>query len=132
MALYTINGDGSLQPLDQDYMPHKTEYNAWKRNLARADPEAYDGIYTHLHQKVIGEEEIITSSWIPGSEWENTVYWPIYQHACPGNIEQSGQFFGLILWHVMSQHSEDWAFGHYKLNDIPIRGLTYFRIQIPS
>ena len=28
------------------------------------------------------------------------------------------------------EHDETWAFGRYELNNVPIAGLTYFRITI--
>ena len=42
----------------------------------------------------------------------------------------AAQFFGLILWNVFRERADEyWAFGRYKKGDIPIAGLTYFRVD---
>ncbi len=38
-------------------------------------------------------------------------------------------FFGLILWQVILEHPDSWSFGRYELGDVPIEGMTYFRIN---
>ena len=80
----------------------------------------------------ISGSEIETSSWIPGSDWSGTVFQPIYEKACNQDESAAAKFFGLILWHVVMEHEEWWSFGRYKLGNIPIDGLTYFRIDKPN
>lgn len=109
-------------------IPHRSDYDRWRGRLT---DEEYQAIYDNLHAR-ISESEIETSSWIPGSDWTGTVFQPIYEKACRYDHEAAAKFFGLIVWHVFMEHDETWSFGRYKLNDIPIEGLTYFRIARPG
>jgi hypothetical protein len=56
------------------------------------------------------------------------VFQPIYEKAWHEDENAAAKFFGLILWHVVMEHEEDWSFGCYQQAGIPIEGLTYFRI----
>ncbi len=109
-------------------IPHKRGYNHWRNRLTDAE---YQAIYDELNSRISGSE-IETSSWIPGRDWSGTVFQPIYEKACQYNEDAAAKFFGLILWHVVMDHEEVWSFGRYRLGDIPIEGLTYFRIDRPD
>ncbi len=76
-----------------------------------------------------GDERIHTSSWMPGSNWEDTVWQPIYMDACQYDEIAAGLCFGLFVWEAFLEHAEVWSFGRYEINGLPIRGLTYFRIE---
>ena len=78
----------------------------------------------------IDTNDIHTSSWIPGSDWSATVFDPIYKKACLQDEEDAGKCFGLFLWVVMMDRPEAWAFGRYEKNQIPIEGLTCFRVNV--
>lgn len=106
------------------YIPHQTSYD-WLRN--RLTEQEFHAIYDELLMKISGKE-VATSSWIPGSNWEDTVYDPLYKVA--GNEEEAGKLFGLIVWVVFLEHPETWSFGRYKKDGIPIRGLTYFKVDV--
>ncbi len=107
-------------------IPHHDSYKTWHDRLA---PEEYQAITDELHSRIDGEE-IKTSSWIPGNDWRGTVFQPIYEKACRHNYDAAARFFGIIVWCVFMEHKEKWGFGKYKLNDIPIKGMTYFRVEI--
>jgi len=81
---------------------------------------------------MISGAEVHTSSWMPGSNWVGTEFQPIWEKACQKNVVSAAKCFGLILWEVMMEHPEAWSFGRYKLNEIPIEGMTYFRIHLPK
>ena len=51
-------------------MPHKSEFEFWMGKLNHND---YEKIVADLTEK-IGKNDVNTSSWIPGSKWEGTVY----------------------------------------------------------
>ena len=119
--LYSI--DDQNKPIRA--IPHRRVYDTYRSRLSQQE---YDAIIKHLNNLVDGDE-IHTSSWIPGSDWTGTVFQPIYEKACRKDFEASARFFGLLLWEVMMEHSEDWSFGRYQANDIPIEGMTYFRIR---
>ena len=109
-------------------IPHRDDYDTWRSRLT---DEEYQAIYDNLHSR-ISDSEIETSSWIPGSDWTGTVFQPIYERACKCDTEAAAKFFGLIVWHVFMEHDKTWAFGKFELNNVPIAGLTYFRITIPE
>ncbi|WP_427113842.1 hypothetical protein [Megasphaera sueciensis] len=108
-------------------MPHNREFNAWRKKLNSID---YDNIKKALI-KQITENDINTSSWMPGSDWTGTVYEAIY-HACGDNVEEAGKFFGLILFDILMDYEGIvWGFGRYEKDGIPIRGMTYFILDNP-
>lgn len=121
--LYSVDNGRKITKI-----PHPHDYNRWHNRLT---DDEYKAIYDELMSRISGSD-IETSSWIPGSDWTGTVFQPIYEKACNQDENASAKFFGLILWHVVMQHEEWWSFGRYKLNDIPIEGLTYFRIAEPN
>ena len=120
--LYSID---TLQPITN--IPHKQEFDIWRSRLS---DEEYNNIVIDLNSR-ISEDEVHTSSWMPGAEWKGTVFNPIYEKACRGDVELSGKCFGLILWIVMMHRDEAWSFGRYEKDGIPIEGMTYFRIHLP-
>lgn len=118
--LYSI--DDTDHPIT--HIPHEADYRAWRARLAN---DAYDAIMQELNSRAEGRE-VETSSWIPGSAWEGTIWYPIYE-ACGRNPNTSGLFFGLLVWKMFMEHDADWSFGRYEKDGIPIKGLTYFRID---
>ncbi len=121
--LYSLESDSYIE-----HIPHKHDYDKWR---SRISDEHYQAIYDELNSRISGSD-IETSSWIPGSDWSGTVFQPIYEDACNFDETAAAKFFGLILWHVVMEHDEVWAFGRYQLGDVPIEGLTYFRIDRPD
>ncbi len=96
--------------------------------LARADFEQIcDALNEYTDDQ--GRGEIATSSWIPGADWRSTPYQPIYE-AVGRDWDLARFFFGLILWRVMMDRPETWAFGRYPRQQGEIIGLTYFRVRI--
>ena len=108
-----------------DSIPHQADYARWRSRLSDAE---YQSIFDELNRRLEGDE-IATSSWIPGADWRGTVFQPIHEIACNHDADKAALFFGLILWDVMMHRRETWAFGRYEKVGIPIRGLTYFRVD---
>jgi hypothetical protein len=108
-------------------IPHRREYDIWRLRLSDAQ---FQAIYDDLHSRVDGSE-IETSSWIPGADWSGTVFEPIYNTACQYDEAAAARFFGLMLWQVIMEHEQVWAFGRYEKDGVPIEGLTYFRLSNP-
>ena len=77
-------------------IPYKSSYDTLKKRLSK---EEFDAITEELNSR-INSKQILTSSWLPGSDWTGTVFYPIYSKACNENVEEAGKFFGLILWVV--------------------------------
>ena len=121
MPLYSL--DDLTNPID--YVPHQREYRIWRNRLS---PAQYRRITKKLNS-MIDSDEVHTSSWMPGHNWIGTVFRPIWDIACRKNEESAAKCFGLILWEVMMARSEDWSFGRFEKDNVPVEGLTYFRIQ---
>ena len=112
-----------------DHVPHPVEYRQWCEALDRVDTLAYRRICDELNTRFNGRE-VDTSSWIPGADWTGTVFQPIYD-ACRWNEVAAAQFFGLLVWQVVIGRDDCWSFGRYEKEGIPIRGMTYFRVDCP-
>jgi hypothetical protein len=115
--LYNIDKD------EQTQVPHRREYDVW---INRLDPQDLQAIRDELNRIIDnslapGNVEVLTSSWIPGSDWTGTPYAPIWD-ACSQNFTHSAMCFGLILWEVMMGRDQAWVF--IKQEDIA--GTRYF------
>ena len=73
-------------------IPHKKDYDIWCDRISKTD---YQTIVDHLYS-LFEASEVQTSSWIPGSDWSDTLFEPIY-HACRRDVNAAAQFYGLIL-----------------------------------
>ena len=116
----------NLDKIKIDWIPHSAQYEIWK---ARLTEDEFKAIVDQLNSQIDGEE-VRTSSWMPGSDWSNTVFQPIYDRACGQHHGEAAKCFGLILWEVMTmRRGEAWSFGRYEKDGIPIEGLSYFRLS---
>jgi hypothetical protein len=106
-------------------IPYQNDYKRWRAKLPDND---YEAVIAELTQRIEGTE-IQTSSWMPGRDWNGTVFDPIYSKACNSDYNEAAQFFGLLLWETFLNHPECWAFGRYELDGVPIQGLTYFKVD---
>lgn len=113
-----------------DNVPHASDYRCWRAELDRTDPGAYTRIHEWLDFRFT-TREVDTSGWIPGADWTGTVFEPIYW-ACGENPEVAGLFFGLLVGQVVMDRDDCWSFGRYEKEGIPIRSMTYFRIDCPD
>lgn len=106
-------------------VPHKREFERWKKNVSVSD---YQKVVETINEK-IDMCEINTAGWMPGSDWDGTVFYPLYT-ACGCNKETAGMFFGLIVFEtLMNRTDKTWGFGRYEKDGIPIRSMTYFEID---
>ena len=105
-------------------IPHLDFYEPRRRRLSH---EQLAAMWDELNRRV-GDDEIHTAAWMPGSNWRNTPFQPIYEVACDSNYEESGRFFGILVWHVVLDRSEAWSFGRYEKDGVPIQSMTYFRV----
>jgi|ERR1035438_4436401 hypothetical protein len=110
-------------------VPYEETYRPLRQALDRIDPQAFDKIHEELTAR-FDEREIDTAGWIPGANWKDTIWWPIYL-AAGEDQEVSAKFFGQIVWQVVMDHPDCWPSGKYELDGIPIRSRTYFRIECP-
>lgn len=113
-----------------DNVSHASDYRHWRAELDRTDPGAYTRIHEWLDSRFT-TREVDTSGWIPGADWTGTVFEPIYW-ACRENPEVAALFFGLLVWQVVMDRDDCWSFGRYEKEGVPIRSMTYFRIDCPD
>ncbi len=85
-------------------------YAIWRSRLS---DDGYDGVIQALNayvDRILAEgKECFTSSFVPGSDWTDTPYQPLY-HACNMSVTQAGWFFRLVLWQVMIDRPDEWYF----------------------
>lgn len=119
--LYSLRSESYLTNV-----PHQLEYDSWR---ALIDADEFSAVYAELHTSA-GITKVLTSSWLPGHDWEGTVFQPIAE-AFPCDPVAAGMFYGLILWKVLLDRDEVWAFDRYEKDGVPIRGMTYFILEDP-
>ena len=107
-------------------IPHRAQYALW---MSRLSPSEIDAIKKEI-RRLIREtgDEIATAGWLPGPDWTDTPFHPIYAKACRSNEDLSGMCFGLMVWVTLMEDDACWCFGHYKLNNLPIKSMTYFKV----
>jgi hypothetical protein len=126
--LVAIKENGRVEEIRRQ--PHEFEFNQWMRRLAPADFQRIcDALNEYIETQ--GGVQIITSSWIPGSDWTGTPFEPICV-AVGGDRELARFFYGLIVWNVMMNRSETWSFGRYPKNNGDVIGMTYFRVEVAA
>lgn len=104
-------------------LPHKKDYDRWIKSLKEEESEA---IFDEIN-RIIDTADVHTAGWMPGSEWEKTPFYPIYEKACKKNAKISGLFFGLLVFKVFMDRHERWIFGRFENNGKPIHSITYFK-----
>jgi hypothetical protein len=70
--LYSIDSTKYIKDV-----PHAADFKRWRGRLSEAE---FSAIADELTDRIDGGE-IHTSSWMPGNNWEGTVFDPIYQKA---------------------------------------------------
>jgi len=124
MPLYTVP---DLKVITR--IPHDRENRPIINRIPRRD---YDKIIEELNRRIDevanSDEELITAGWIPGNNWDGTVWAPI-SVAANGDPQRSGMVFGAIVFEVMMNRPEDWSLGKYQINGRDIGSTTYFRIK---
>ena len=122
MALYSVD-DGSYV----DHIPHRADFERWRKRLT---DEQFKRVRDELLGMIDGSE-IHTAGWMPGNDWTGTPWEPIYTDACDYDEVASGYCFGLFVWVTLQEHPETLGFGRYQKDGVPIRSMTYFRLDNP-
>lgn len=105
-------------------IPHEKDFIKWRGNISDKD---YDAIVDELND-IFDEKDVHTAGWIPGDDWNGTVYQPIFD-ACQKNYTHSALFFGLIVYKTFMDRADTWACGKFELNGKNIGSLTYFKLN---
>ena len=103
---------------------HKDFFDICKSRLNEKEM----GLMVNELNKVVDESiennaDVVVSSFIPGSNWTNTVWDPIYSKACLYHEEHSAQFFGLLVCQVLIDRKEKW----YFIKQDVAKGMIYFK-----
>ena len=105
---------------------YKKFFNVSKSRLS---DDEYQAMIAELNrviqEKLDNKEQVVVSSFIPGSDWSGTVWDPIYTKACGFDFDHSAQFFGLLVCQVLIDRKEIW----YFIKQDVARGMIYFRPQ---
>jgi hypothetical protein len=120
---------GNSEPVKVTKQIHLGLYRQWKQRLSLEDHRRINDALNEYTNKT-GRGEIITTSWIPGTDWTGTAYYPIYE-AVGQDWEMARFFFGLLVWNfMMTERPDFWSFGRYPRKEGEIIGLTYFRVTV--
>ncbi len=102
---------------------HKKFYDNCTSRLTDTEYVAMTDELNNIVQKNIDDKsEIIVAGFIPGSDWSQTVWDPIYTKACGKDEELSAKFFGLLVCQVLIDRKETW----YFLRQDIARSMIYF------
>ncbi len=115
--LYNLNGE------EMTYMPHQEEYDLRRANLSDED---YYRVVDAINDYIDNSNGVFASSFIPGADWTDTPYQPLYL-ACNQSKEQSAMFFGQIVWQVVMDRDDEWLFKPPDMDADGIQGTTYWR-----
>ena len=108
-------------------VPHRSQYDVW---ISRLTPAQIEGIKTEIRRLIREKGDmVVTAGWLPGSNWSNTPFHPIYEFACRFDEVASGKCFGLMVWVTLMEDEAYWGFGRYELNNLPIESMTYFKVH---
>jgi len=103
---------------------HKDFYDNCKSRLSDNEYVAMtDELNKIVKKKRKDKSDIVVSSFIPGSDWSDTVWDPIYTKACGKDEEYSAKFFGLLVCQVLIDREETWFFIKQDI----ARGMIYFK-----
>jgi hypothetical protein len=106
-------------------VPYENEY---RRFMSRMLPAEIAAIKERLNEMIDGTE-IQTAGWMPGKDWGDTPFDPIYQKAARCNEDIAARCFGLMVWEVFMERPETWSSGRFEMDGEPIGSRTYFRVD---
>lgn len=110
-------------------VPFQKQFDTMRSRLSASEFQTIVDRINELIDDAGGE--IATAGWLPGSDWTNTPFQPIYTKAARRNYEVSARFFGQIVWFAIMGRSETWASGRFEKNGVDIGSRTYFRVTVP-
>ena len=109
------------KPVARD--PHSEEFPAWRRNVSDEDYRVMvDAINAYCDR-----QDYFCSSWMPGNDPAIRAAFPPLSVACGGSEEQSGFFFGNIVWRVLCEREDSWCFKPADKKGGDPLGMTYWR-----
>ena len=104
-------------PYEQEYRNFMSQMTAGEITAAKA----------RLDEMIEGTE-IQTAGWMPGKDWTDTPFQPIYEKAARHSEEAAARCFGLMVWEVFMERPEKWTSGRFEKDGEPIGSRTYFQV----
>lgn len=110
-----------------DRIPYSHDFDTLRNRLSR---DEFDAMVARVNE-LIDEAgaEIATAGWLPGSDWTETPFAPIYTKAARGDFDRSAMFFGQLVWYTVMSRPERWGSGRYEVEGRDIGSRTYFRLK---
>lgn len=105
-------------------IPYEAEY--W-RLIGAMTADEVAAVKTELNGMIAGSE-IHTAGWMPGSNWSETAFQPIYDKAAQRNPDLAARCFGLMVWETFMEHPDRWTSGRFEKDGREIGSRTYFRV----
>jgi hypothetical protein len=106
---------------------YKKFFDASKQWLSNDEYQAMvDELNRIIQEKLDNKEQVVVAGFIPGSDWSDTVWDPIYTKACASDFDHSAQFFGLLVCQVLIDREETW---YFIKQEVAARSMIYFRPQ---
>jgi hypothetical protein len=106
-----------------DSIPYRKDFELYCSRLTATD---IAGIKQALHGMIDGTS-IQTAGWMPGDDWTDTPFDPIYAKAAKYDYATAAKCFGLFVWVVFMERPERWYTGRFEMNGEPLSSRTYFR-----
>lgn len=114
----------SIDDIEQSDIPQRrrADFALWRGKLS---DEEYNRAIQGIRLRCNGKEFVV-SSFLPGSDWTNNEFHPLYI-ACGKNAQHAGWFFGLIVWQAMiNDKDHKWRFLPTDKDDTNVLGMRYF------
>ena len=110
-----------------EQVPFRREFDVLRSRLSNADFEA---MVARINELIDASgAEIATAGWLPGSDWTDTPFEPIYAIAARHDYQRSAMFFGQLVWYPVMTRPEPWGSGRYQVDGRDIGSRTYFRLS---
>lgn len=110
-----------------DWIPGRREFEVLRGRLTDDEAEAMVARINALIDQA--GAQIATAGWLPGSDWQGTVFQPIYDKAVRQDYSRSAMFFGQLVWKTIMDRPERWGSGRYQVDGRDIGSRTYFRLS---
>ncbi|MCX5643221.1 MAG: hypothetical protein NTZ17_00830, partial [Phycisphaerae bacterium] len=83
------------------------EFQVWRSGISDAD---YQVMVDAINAFCDRCAERFVTSWLPGQDSAISDVFPPLTAVCGGSREQSGLFFGNIVWRVVYDRTDEWYF----------------------
>lgn len=108
-----------------DKVPYERDY---RRVMSRLSPAEVGAMKASLNEK-IDAGDIHTAGWMPGNDWTNTPFQPLYEKGAKRDYVVSAKLFGLLVWEVFMERPETWGSGRFEKDGKDIGSRTYFLVD---